>query len=204
MARAVLAAARPSGTEAGRRARAFAVETRIAGITSVSPRPRGAGRRSASTPPSRSGRESVRPPKSAEATLSGCPSIRTASRKSSSAEKRSRSQWFASVSPATMAAALEPRPRARGMRERIVSATVGTGRCATRNRWRNAPRTLSRFGSTARSEPSPRRRIENPWGMRSAVTVMGSRRASPRQSNPGPRLDVDAGTSARQRRITRE
>jgi len=75
----------------------------------------GTRNRRSTTRPSGSVSATVKPPYIAAATLSGWPSRRAASSSSSSASRERRPTAAPSTTPATMAAALDPRPRADGI-----------------------------------------------------------------------------------------
>ncbi len=117
-----------TGIREGSASRAFWVRTAVRGTTSRHSRPGGGSKRSAC--PSA---QSTKPPSSAGATLSGCPSSRVAwaSRSAPSSKMLS-----AATRPATIAAALVPRPPLSGMSERIVNSNVSGG-CSAAN-----PRTI--------------------------------------------------------------
>ena len=83
----------------------------------------GTGTEMAMTRPSLSAHDTVSPPHSAAATLSGWPSARAASASNASRDSGPPSSALPATSPPTQAAALEPRPRAGGMRLTQASAT---------------------------------------------------------------------------------
>ncbi len=107
------------GTSAGIAARASAVDTCASGRASTASRPGGGSKRTGSSPA-----QTTNPPSRAAATLSGCPS---SSRASANSGASSSYMWSAATRPATMAAALDPRPAASGISERIVKRWPSAG-----------------------------------------------------------------------------
>ena len=199
-ARAVFAAASRSAIVFGSIARAFAVLTRSSGTTSVIEMPRGRGRRIGSTPPTRGASERTSPPEEGGrhvvrmAPPGGPPRERgrgpSRGARASGWRARARPRWRPRF---------DPNPRATGMRERTEREMVGTGLPARRHRWRNAARIGSRCGSRRRSLPLRGARSRKPSGnpSRHGVRAEGGS-ARPRQSKPGLRFEVDAGTVAHQ------
>ena len=100
-------------------ARASSVESSRAGMSRQIRHVRGNTRRVATGPPS-SGIATVNAPYSAAATLSACPSTSLAIRSSVRRSKGSPSSAFAATAPPTIAAALEPRPRAIVSRPQLI------------------------------------------------------------------------------------
>src|SRR4051794_20720237 len=98
----------------------------------------------------------------------------------------------AATRPATIAAALVPRPPLSGMSERIVNSNVSGGASAAN------PRTirLRRSRAIRRSVWTPKRPVST------TSTSMCRSSAAPITSKPGPRLAEDAGTLTVRRRLT--
>src|SRR3954469_17701087 len=165
-----------TGIRLGSASRALAVRTLWRGTTSRHSRPSGGAKRSAWPSAHR-----TKPPSSAGATLSGCPSSRIAwaSRSAPSSKMLS-----AATRPATIAAALVPKPPLSGMSERIVNSNVSGGASAAN------PRTIR-----LRRSRAIRRSV---WTAKLPVsctsTSMCRSSAAPITSKPGPRLAEEAGT----------
>src|SRR5712691_10011508 len=139
------------------------------------------------------------PPKTAGATLSGWPSSSLHSSASPAASRFSSSSAVAAAAPATVAAAAEPRPRAPGMSESAASARPAGIACPPRRQAAAKPRySRSASGAVSRVRSVPPRSIamEPPAASRPARAVTRSQRptATPTQSNPAPRLDVEPAT----------
>ena len=139
-----------------------------------------------------------RPPRRDGTTLSGCPSISMASSSSFSLLKGSPTRALAPIRPATMAVALLPRPRAGGTARRTrASSATGSIPAAFQTRWAALYTKLS--GPPRRwlpSEPSMMSSKRSPLpSIRCIAKRLFRSRAAPRQSNPGPRFAVVAGTS---------
>src|SRR5207253_5512780 len=90
------------------------------GLLHEDPAARGKAMRVA-TGPSSLGSATVNAPYRAAATLSACPSTSLATRRSVRRSSGSPMIALAATTPPTMAAALDPRPRATGMAERCVT-----------------------------------------------------------------------------------
>src|SRR5213078_1842184 len=139
------------------------------------------------------------PPNTAGATLSGCPSSSLQSSASPAASSARSSSAAAAAAPATVAAAEEPSPRATGMSESAFSVRpAGTSRrarrqAATKPRYK---RSASGAVSSARSVParSIATGVAAAAGATRAVTRSQRPTATPTQSNPAPRLDVEPAT----------
>ena len=138
------------------------------------------------------------PPTREGTTLSGWPSMSMASSRSFSWLRGSPTRALAPISPATMAVALLPRPRAGGTAScTLASSATGSSpasrhtRCAERYTRLSGPplRWLPSLPSMIRSKRSP-----PPSITRSSKRLLRSK-AAPRQSKPGPMLAVVAGTS---------
>ena len=195
-ARETLKTASALGTRDGRAARAFFVDSSKAGMQTAADSEGCSGRRwERGRPFPVRVRLAVRPPCTQGATLSGWPSNDTARVSSSSSVRRRVPRRCAPAQrPATAAAAEEPRPRAKGMRlSERKSRRPGRRRGRTcRAAW------TSRLLSPRGSVPAPSPAISTTAGPRpsisSRVSSLRRSRARPRQSNPGPRLLVEAGT----------
>ena len=106
-------------------------------------------------------------------------------------------KWFASITPPSSAAALEPHPMPRGISFRIFSLSGSTGRPA----WVNTSRYVSKImllpGRAQRSALRPAASMvkigPSTVSDTSALRVSVSPMASPTVSNPGPRLADVAG-----------
>ena len=125
--------------------------------------------------------------------MSPCPSISTARSSRHSLSRGRRQRALAATRPPTMAAALLPSPRASGMRLRH-DMDSGTGSSPAASKAARAAR-YTRLSSAAlrESAPSPSTRTT---GSEAALmqTSFHQSKAMPRQSKPGPRLAVVAGT----------
>src|SRR2546428_6103742 len=154
-----------------------------------------------------SGPRSMRlaPPNTAGATLSGWPSSSLQSSTSPAASSARSSSAAAAAAPATVAAAEEPSPRATGMSESAASARpAGTCRPARRQAAAKPRYSRSASGAVSRTRSVPLRSITTGFPPRVAWAVTRSQRptATPTQSNPAPRLDVEPATrTARLARI---
>jgi hypothetical protein len=128
------------------------------------------------------------PPCSAAATLSGWPS---SSRACASTSASISNRWSAAISPATIAAALEPRPPASGISDAIrnVKSSAGCSRSNARTQRFSRPRETGRSVSTAKLPVS------------STSSSTCSEIAAAMQSKPGPRFADDAGTRTTRLRI---
>src|SRR5439155_1480440 len=123
----------------------------------------------------------------------GWPSARAASASSASRSSGEPRSAFPAAKPPTHAAALEPSPRASGTRFTHSSRTPRKGRPAV-SYASLTPRTTMLSASFASSvAPSPRR-LTSTRSASSATTSLWRASASPRASNPGPRLADVAGT----------
>ena len=142
------------------------------------------------------------PPTSAGTMLSGWPSTVVAMFKISCSDNGLPMCLLAPQRPANVAAALEPRPRAKGMRLTALILSV-PGHLRAASNTRNAART-TRFDSSRgkTSNPSPsistvrvsdRLELVQAPPLISIVTSLYSGRATPSTSNPGPRLALVAG-----------
>src|SRR4029077_2102049 len=129
----------------------------------------------------------VTPPRSAAATLSGCPSSTAASGSGSASRPH---QARPAATPAAIVAALEPSPRASGMRFRIANASPAGSAPAAANARTN--RLDSSAGRPSAPSPSTATATPSPPGA-DTTTSFRSSSATARQSNPGPRLADDAG-----------
>src|SRR5437773_5651965 len=137
------------------------------------------------------------PPNTAGATLSGCPSSSLQSSASPAASSARSSSAAAAAAPATVAAAEEPSPRATGMSESAASARpAGTSRPARRQAAAKPRYSRSASGAVSRARSVPPRSITTGFPPRVAWAVTRSQRptATPTQSNPAPRLDVEPAT----------
>src|SRR5213083_2972429 len=137
------------------------------------------------------------PPNTAGATLSGCPSSSLQSSASPAASSARSSSAAAAAAPATVAAAEEPSPRATGMAESAASARpAGTSRPARRQAAAKPRWSRSASGAVSRARSVPPRSITTGFPPRVAWAVTRSQRptATPTQSNPAPRLDVEPAT----------
>src|SRR5213595_3644807 len=137
------------------------------------------------------------PPNTAGATLSGCPSSSLQSSVSPGASSAKSSSAAAAAAPATVAAAEEPSPRAIGMSESAASARpAGTSRPARRQAAAKPRYSRSASGAVSRARSVPPRSITTGFPPRVAWAVTRSQRptATPTQSNPAPRLDVEPAT----------
>src|SRR6266540_4326762 len=142
------------------------------------------------------------PPNTAGATLSGWPSSSAQSSASAGGSSFSSSSAAAAAAPATVAAAEEPSPRATGMSESAASARpAGTSRLARRHAAAKPRYSRSASGAISRVRSVPPRSIATgatgfPAASRAARAVTRSQRpmATPTQSNPAPRLDVEPAT----------
>src|SRR5712691_3387416 len=142
------------------------------------------------------------PPNTAGATLSGWPSSSLQSSASSAGSSFSSSSAAAAAAPATVAAAEEPRPRATAMSESAASARPEGTSCPARRQAALKPRySRSASGAVSRVRSVPPRSIATgatgfPVASRPARAVTRSQRptATPTQSNPAPRLDVEPAT----------
>src|SRR5947209_8075777 len=137
------------------------------------------------------------PPNTAGATLSGWPSSSLQSSTSPAASSARSSSAAAAAAPATVAAAEEPSPRATGMSESAASARpAGTSRPARRQAAAKPRYSRSASGAVSRARSVPPRSITTGFPPRVAWAVTRSQRptATPTQSNPAPRLDVEPAT----------
>src|SRR6266480_3488037 len=137
------------------------------------------------------------PPNTAGATLSGWPSSSLQSSTSPAASSARSSSAAAAAAPATVAAAEEPSPRATGMSESAASARPpGTSRPARRQAAAKPRYSRSASGAVSRARSVPPRSITTGFPPRVAWAVTWSQRptATPTQSNPAPRLDVEPAT----------
>src|SRR6266516_4584733 len=138
------------------------------------------------------------PPNTAGATLSGWPSSSVQSSASAAGSSFSSSSAAAAAAPATVAAAEEPRPRATGMSEWAVRTRPGgTSRQARRQAATNPRYSRSASGAVSRVLSVPSRSIVRNLPAASAnraVTRSQRPMATPTQSNPAPRLDVEPAT----------
>ena len=159
----------------GSAARAARVCTASSGTTASASRPVGASKRVA-----RPSAHTTKPPYSAAATLSGWPSssLACASRSASSSNR-----WSAASSPATIAAALEPRPPTSGISERILNVKPSAGR-------RRSNARTQRF-SRPRLTADRSRRRSCPVSSTSSSRCRAS--AAAMQSKPGPEVRRGGG-----------
>src|SRR5204863_1275711 len=137
------------------------------------------------------------PPNTAGATLSGWPSSSLQSSASAGGSSVSSSSATAAAAPATVAAAEDPSPRATGMSESAASARpAGTSRPARRQAAAKPRYSRSASGAVSRARSVPPRSITTGFPPRVAWAVTRSQRptATPTQSNPAPRLDVEPAT----------
>src|SRR5881296_1811486 len=137
------------------------------------------------------------PPNTAGATLSGWPSSSLQSSTSPAASSARSSSAAAAAAPATVAAAEEPSPRATGMSESAASARPpGTSRPARRQAAAKPRYNRSASGAVSRARSVPPRSITTGFPPRVAWAVTRSQRptATPTQSNPAPKLDVEPAT----------
>src|SRR3569833_3649634 len=195
-ARPELAAASACGTISGSSPRARSVARRASG-TSATGRTPGVTFSLVSRGPEGVCQAIVRPPARHGATLSGWPSIRVASARTSSAVNFSPSGCRARAArmPATVAAEEEPSPRACGMRltQRIRSPGAAVPPMSP-----YAERSVRAIRSSsprpAVSSPSPLTSIDRPDPAISTSTSSCRLRASPSASKPGPRFALVAVT----------
>src|SRR6059036_1009174 len=137
------------------------------------------------------------PPNTAGATLSGWPSSSLQSSTSPAASSARLSSAAAAAATATVAAAEDPSPRATGMSESAASARPpGTSRPARRQAAAKPRYNRSASGAVSRARSVPPRSITTGFPTRVAWAVTRSQRptATPTQSNPAPRLDVEPAT----------
>jgi hypothetical protein len=143
------------------------------------------------------GSDSTQPPNSAAVTLSGWPSRASASSSNSSRLTVRGPALAPSTSPAMIAAPELPSPRRVGMALATSSSNAISFAAPEATSPRSKPRS-SRFpgpGGQWRSSPDPRiRRLSAGPATTLARTFRNSSSASPAQSNPGPRLEVEQGT----------
>ena len=135
---------------------------------------------------------SWQPPRRAGVTLSGCPSIEVAMLSRWFLENGFPVISFAATRPATIAAELLPRPRARGILLVQVTLRGGISRRASENIVSIARRITLSFDGVIKSSPSPL--SSKPGDPSSTVIEQRSSNANPIASNPDPRLAVLAGT----------
>ncbi|SQD96030.1 hypothetical protein FMEAI12_3430010 [Parafrankia sp. Ea1.12] len=193
-ARPMFTAASACGTCFGRAPRACSVDWRRDGTnTTGRSSPSGATRRDRGTSPSY--QATVRPPSRAAATLSGCPSIALATRSRPAAPSGPPARASAAVTPATIAAADEPRPRPCGIRFTQRSASPGCAHSSSSKVARIARTT--RCASSAGTASGPTTSMESPDGVSRTDTSSYSPSARPSASKPGPRLALVAGTRRR-------
>src|SRR5947208_13349371 len=198
---ALLAAARAAsacGSMAGSAARARFVSTVNSGTANTSASDGCIGN-GVTTRPSGSRSTRLAPPNRAGGTLSGWPSSSLASSARAGASSLSPSSPTAAAAPATVAAAEEPRPRATGMSDSAVSARPAGGSCRARRHAATKPRySRSASGAVSRARSVPPRSIATGFpgaaGATWAVTRSQRPTATPTQSNPAPRLDVEPAT----------
>mmetsp|Transcript_13654 Transcript_13654/g.54063 ORF Transcript_13654/g.54063 Transcript_13654/m.54063 type:complete len:359 (+) Transcript_13654:386-1462(+) len=146
------------------------------------------------------GPPAVMPPTRAGHTLSAWPSFSLHSVTSWAVVKPRSHSWLAMSAPATVPAALEPRPRQKGISLRMRSTRAG-GRLrpcfpaiavAVRH-----TRLCAGSVTVSSSRPSPSNCICTPWapgGGGSTCTSRNRPTAMPSASKPGPRFAQDAGT----------
>src|SRR5918994_2800244 len=135
------------------------------------------------------------PPKDAAAALSGCPSSAAAMPNVVWASLRYPRSARASATPATAAAALEPRPLARGIRLTPWRRWAGieSSPFDAANRMARLTKSVPSVGSS--SAPSPSQTTPRSASV-SITTSLHRSSARPKQSNPGPRFADVAGTRA--------
>eukprot|EP00732_Lithocolla_globosa_P004749 Lithocolla_globosa_v1_NODE_4524_length_1417_cov_15.572687.p2 type:complete len:153 gc:universal NODE_4524_length_1417_cov_15.572687:648-1106(+) len=97
------------------------------------------------------------------------------------------------ITPETMAAELDPKPRAKGMRLIRVYLRAGTGFCAFSKAFCKPTQTRLVASRGSSSSPSPVISKENDSAT-STVSSFQMSSAIPIESNPGPMLAVVAGT----------
>ena len=155
------------------------------------------------TGPSSLGSATVNAPYRAAATLSACPSTSLATRRSVRRSSGSPMIALAATTPPTMAAALDPRPRATGMAERCVTwyapsvsaAASAAARADTTNRL-SSPVGMPFSMPFSRALSSPSRFTDQARaGRRSNSARRGNAMAN--ESKPGPRFALEAGTRTR-------
>ena len=138
------------------------------------------------------------PPSNEGTTLSGWPSMSMASSSSFSLPSASPARALAPINPATMAVALLPIPRAGGTAS-CTRASKAIGCIPTSRHTRWAARYTRLSGPPRRWEPSLLSMISSKRSAPPSSTLSWNwlfrSSAAPRQSNPGPRLAVVAGTS---------
>ena len=144
------------------------------------------------------GNTRLAPPCTAGATLSGCPSSSAPRAMRSSRSSSSPRRAVAAAAPATVAAAEDPSPRATGTSESATSERpAGTARPALAQAAAKPRVRRSASGGMSRAPSVPwRSRVVFAPEPPPVVAVTRSHRstATPTQSNPAPRLDVDPGT----------
>ena len=183
-----------SGISSGIASRARSVETSSAGITTIALEPVRAGR---------SARRSGRRPRlgaadrrsrrrSPRRRCRGGPRARSPGPASPPCESASSKRWSAANRPATIAAALEPRPRAeRDLAAQAEGDAVGRVQAleGADDQVVAAGRHVERRPGRRRTRPSPRPRARG-----------RARPPPPSRRSPGPRLAEEAGTRTRRRR----
>src|SRR6266513_1112054 len=142
------------------------------------------------------------PPNTAGATLSGWPSSSLQSSASAVESSGSSSSAAAAPAPGTVAAAEDPSPRATGISESAASLKpAGTSKPSRRQPAAKPRYSRSASGGVSRVRSVPPR--SNPTGATGwapascparAVTRSQRPTATPPQSNPAPRLDVEPAT----------
>src|SRR5213596_1145656 len=143
------------------------------------------------------GNTRLAPPCTAGATLSGCPSSSAPRAVRSSRSSSSPRRAVAAAAPATVAAAEDPSPRATGTSESATSERPAGTSCPARRQAATKPRySRSASGAVSRAQSVPPRSITTGFPPRVAWAVTWSQRptATPTQSNPAPRLDVEPAT----------
>ena len=196
--RAAWRAAAACGTVWGSAARISCVRLSRWGMKATGIHASGTRKRRSAIRSSASGSAIVNPPYRAAATLSGWPSRRAARASSSSASMVRRPTAAPSTTPATIAAALEPSPRAEGiMLDTSMRQAAAPGADETRSPSRKARiRRFSPAGSSSRGTPSPRALSTIPTSSPTHSSARSfSERATANESNPLPRLALEAGTS---------
>lgn len=172
----------------GRMRRAVPVLTSKGGMATTATSAAGMSKRCQRRPPGNAA-TTVKPPRQEAATLSGWPSRPAAMRTSSGLSRgRPARRWQAAAQPSRMVAEL-PMPRAIGTSPAMRTLRPGSAHrhCALQAA-RTAAAISTRPGSALPGVWS------GPAGTASTLMRLAAPRAMPRQSNPGPRLVVEAGT----------
>jgi hypothetical protein len=175
-------------SSAGRMRRAALVLTSKGGMATTATSSAGMSKRWQRRPPDSSA-TTVKPPRQAAATLSGWPSRAAAMRISSGLSRgRPARRWQAAAQPSRMVEEL-PMPRAIGTAPSTRTLRPGSAQFQ---------RSLQAARTAAAISTRPGSALPGAWsgpaGTASTLMRLAAPRAMPRQSKPGPRLVVEAGT----------